>query len=150
MKTHPTSIPADARHYEVQGVQRGVFYQFWLTATNGLGEGKPTSILRYKVPSRDEWNDFRRGECLFKMVSCNFESKSYQHKHTDVFQSALHPSSHSSSEARCDLQSEASDGGQIDLRVLRNPEDDSAPLPQPSRLDPKKGVAPYGPVHRYR
>ena len=80
MKTHPTSIPADARHYEVQGVQRGVFYQFWLTATNGLGEGKPTSILRYKVPSRDEWNDFRRGECLFKIVTC----KSYQHKSTEV------------------------------------------------------------------
>ena len=66
MKTHPTSVPADARHYEVQGVQRGVFYQFWLTATNGLGEGEPTSILRYKVPSRDEWNDFRRGECLIQ------------------------------------------------------------------------------------
>ena len=63
MKTHPTSIPASARHYEVQGVQRGVFYQFWLTATNGLGEGKPTSIRRYRVLSRDAWNDFRRGDC---------------------------------------------------------------------------------------
>ena len=48
----------------MQGVQRGVFYQFWLTATNGLGEGKPTSIRRYRVLSRDAWNDFRRGECL--------------------------------------------------------------------------------------
>ena len=62
MLTHPTSIPASARHFEVQGVQRGVFYQFWLTAANGLGEGKPTSIRRYRALSRDAWNDFRRGE----------------------------------------------------------------------------------------
>ncbi len=49
MKTFPTSVPAAAEHFEVKGIQKGVFYQFWLTAHNALGEGKPSPIEGYRV-----------------------------------------------------------------------------------------------------
>lgn len=49
IETFPTNLPSQSLHTEVQGLRPGVFYQFWVTATNDRGEGRPSQIEGLRI-----------------------------------------------------------------------------------------------------
>ena len=56
VETTPTTLPPNVQHYEMKNLRAGVFYHFWLTATNQKGEGEATPKVGHRVgvSSKDE------------------------------------------------------------------------------------------------
>eukprot|EP00095_Tigriopus_kingsejongensis_P001843 maker-scaffold10_size831480-snap-gene-7.23 protein:Tk01843 transcript:maker-scaffold10_size831480-snap-gene-7.23-mRNA-1 annotation:"GI19521" len=50
----PTTLPTSTSYYEIRDLDRSVFHSFWITATNDVGEGKPSVRVDVRLRDLDE------------------------------------------------------------------------------------------------
>ena len=72
VETPPTTLPPNVQHYEMKNLRAGVFYHFWLTATNQKGEGEATPKVGHRVGVSSKDESVRSELAFFKSIARAF------------------------------------------------------------------------------
>ena len=60
----PSSLSSDTLTMELRGLTERQLYEFWVSATTGVGEGEPTTIVTQTTNTRGNINDKRCSELI--------------------------------------------------------------------------------------